>query len=476
MADCRAPPRPAPAALARAGPPLNALNRTPALLSGAALNVAGRVLTLALGLALLVLVARMGPQVQGALALFMAVEALLVAAASGLGLALAREAAGGPLPRARLRPRLLAALGWGLLAGLGLALASRLATGPGYAQLWLLALAAPLLLLGPTVQGLWLGQGRLLALNAAQAAAPGLALLALLGLAWAAAPAPLLPVAVLAAWATARALLGLACAWLAWHAAGQASPTGAGGAAGGLGAGGGDVADGQDGQDGRDGPDVPGKGVAPGWRFLLGVAAGNVIGLLNLRATLFIVEHHGGLAAAGVYSVAVQVAELLWVLSAAVSVSAYHALRAGDPGAAALALRTVRLGWGLALVAAPVLGALGWWALPALLGADYAAARQPLLLLLPGVVAYAAASGLSAFHTQALGRPQWAAKVAAGSLLLTLLLAAWAVPHWGPSGAALATTLAYTATMAVVVPAFLRRHGWGWRQLLGAPLPRQSAP
>ncbi len=403
-------------------------------------------LTLALGLVLLVLVARMGPQVQGVLALFMAVEALLVAAASGLGLALAREAAGGPLPRSRLRPRLLAALGFGLAAGALLALVSRLAPGPGYGQLWLLALAAPLLLLGPTVQGLWLGQGRLLALNAAQAAAPGLAVLALLALAWLAAPAPLPPLALLAAWAGARALLGLVCAVLAWRAAGPL-------------------------------PAAAPVGAAPGWRFLLGVAAGNVIGMLNLRATLFLVEHHGGLAAAGVYSVAVQVAELLWVLSAAVSVSAYHALRAGDAGAAALAVRTVRLGCGLALLAAPVLGALAWWALPALLGAEYAAARAPLLLLLPGVVAYAAASGLSAFHTQALGRPQWAAKVAGASLLLTLLLAAWAVPRWGASGAALATSLAYASTMAVVLPRFLRAQGLGWRQLLGLPVqPRQSAP
>lgn len=441
------------------------------------MNVAGRLLTLLLGLLLLVVVARMGPRVQGALALFIALDALLVATASGLGVALAREAGGGSWARARLRPRLLGALAAGALAAVVLALLAQLAQlgeapgdalrdaprdAPIYQGLWLLALGAPLLLLGPTVQGLWLGQGRLLALNAAQAASPALVLFILLMLlvmgnegnegnaliqqistntGSTTGTGALAPMAVVAAWVAARAIVGLGCALLAWRAAPSAVTV------------------------------VAASPLPPGWRFLLGVAASNVLAILNVRATLFLVEQHAGLAAAGVYSVAVQVAELLWVLSAAVSVSAYHALRAGDPAAAAgLALRAVRWGMGLALLAAPVVGALAWWALPAVLGPDYEAARLPLLLLLPGVVAYAAASGLSAFHTQALGRPQWAARVAAASLLLTLLLAAWAVPRWGAVGAAAATSLAYMLTMAVALPGFLRSQGWGWRQLLGTEL------
>ena len=442
------------------------------LLAGTALNVAGRAATLLLGLALLVVVARMGPQVQGALALLMALDGLLVALFSGAGLALAREAgaattaagAGRVLLRQRLLARALAVLGLGLVVVCaGAALAAWLA--PAWAPWWWLALGLPIMLLGPLAQGLWMGQGRLGWLNAAQAASPA-AVLALLGVLLAL-DAPAWPVrgpeavtgvpgtlgamaAVLAAWVVGRALVGLGSVALA--ARGLAPPGGAGTAA----------------------------PAAPGWAFLAAVAASNVISLLNLRATLFIVEHHGGLAAAGVYSVAVQVAELLWVLSAAVSVAAYHTLRPGDPAAARLAWRAVRLGLGLALAAAPLLAAAAWWGLPALLGPDYAAARLPLLLLLPGVVAYAAASALSAFHTQALGRPQWAATVAGSSLLLTLTIAAWAVPHWGAAGAAIATSTAYLLAMAWVLPAFWRRHRGVLRPGPGGGAPahaaRQSRP
>lgn len=427
------------------------------LLAGTSLNVFGRACTLLLGLALLVVVARRGPEAQGALALLMALDGLLVALFSGQGLALAREAGaaaalGAALPPARWRARRRATLGLGLAAAL---LCAGLAAwaAPGWAAWWWLALALPLLLLGPLAQGLWMGQGQLGRLNLAQAASPAavLGLLGLLGALGAPAWPALGPVGtVLLAWAGGRALVGLGSAWLVARGLAVGGPTGA--VMVGL----------------------------PGWRFLAAVAASNAISLLNLRATLFIVEHHGGLAAAGVYSVAVQVAELLWVLSAAVSVAAYHTLRPGDPAAAQRAWRAVRLGLLLALAAAPLLAAVAWWGLPAVLGPGYAAARLPLLLLLPGVVAYAAASALSAFHTQALGRPQWAASVAGASLGLTLAIAAWAVPRWGAAGAALATSAAFLLTMAWVLPAFHRRYRAALRA--GSPVSaaaaaaRQSAP
>ncbi|MCU0813863.1 MAG: hypothetical protein MUC32_05900, partial [Burkholderiaceae bacterium] len=61
------------------------------LAQGAALNLAARVAAMALALAVLVVVARMGPAVQGAFALFVAVESVLLTLGSGFGIALARR-------------------------------------------------------------------------------------------------------------------------------------------------------------------------------------------------------------------------------------------------------------------------------------------------------------------------------------------------------------------------------------------------
>ncbi|MEO7851104.1 MAG: teichoic acid transporter, partial [Rubrivivax sp.] len=417
------------------------------LTRGAALNVAARVATLLLGLLLLGVVARQGPQVQGALALFISAEALLLALCSGLGLVLAREvshhrAEPAPLVRSMLRLALLL----GLVAALAPATVSALSSSAPYRQLWLLALAAPLLLWVPTASGLWLGQGRLLLLNAPAVATPALVLL-LLGLmqlaGWRSEPALL---AVLIAWVLGKSVIALIAAWAALREPAATLPA------------------------------APAPAWRPHLRFVATVGLANVVSLLNLRLTLFIVERSHGLAEAGVYSVAVQIAELLWVLSSAVTVSAYHRIAGVDtPQAARLTLRALRLGLGLALVAAPLLGALAWVLLPRLLGPDYDAARAPLLVLLPGVALYAGASSLSAFYTNQQGRPQWAARVAASSLGLTVLIAAWSVPRFGGLGAALATSLAYSAAFVWALRGFLRDQRLGWAALFRPAAAPQSA-
>ena len=58
------------------------------------------------------------------------------------------------------------------------------------------------------------------------------------------------------------------------------------------------------------------------WPFIATIGVTNVVSLLNYRASLFLVERFHGLSVVGTYSVAVTVAELLWLLSSSVTVSA----------------------------------------------------------------------------------------------------------------------------------------------------------
>lgn len=407
---------------------------------GAAVNLAARIVTVLLGLAILTVVARLGPQVQGAFALFVAVEAALLTLFSGLGLWLAREVSHRDARPAALLTRLLGyGFAAGVVAGLLLAAASMLASAEPYRQLWLLALAAPFLLLVPTASGLWLGQGRMLPLNLPQVAVPALVLIGLGVLATGQGAATSL-FAVLAVWVAAKSLVGVVTALFAWrdarHVAG--SPSAATDAA-------------------------PSNALG----FVATVALTNLVSLLNYRATLFIVERDAGLAAAGVYSVAVQIAELLWLLSSAVTVSAYHRIGAPDAAQAArTTLGAVRVNLIATLVAAPLLYGAAALAVPVWLGEAYRPALLPLALLLPGVAAYAAASSLSAYYTNHRGRPQWSAAIAGLSLALTLVIAFVAVPRYGVAGAATATSVAYAVAILVALRSFLRDAGLPWRALL----------
>ncbi|WP_157263595.1 oligosaccharide flippase family protein [Azohydromonas aeria] len=407
------------------------------LARGASLNLLARAATVALGLALMVHVARLGPAVQGAFALFVAVESVLLTLGSGFGLALARRISHHQeAPGRSLRRWLMVAVAFGAVAALVLlALAAAIERAP-YDRLGLLALAAPLLLLVPTASGLWLGQGRMAPLNAPQVAAPALVLAALLLL-------PLLRPAgegadllgpVLVAWVAAKVLVGLATATAALRQA----PAEAGPPRGGL---------------KRDA------------RFVIEIGLTNVVSLLNYRVTLFLVERQEGLAAAGVYSVAVQVAELLWLLSSALTVSAYHRIGQPDTDAAArTALQAARLNVGLAALAAPLLWGAAALALPRVLGEAYAGALMPLAALLPGIVAYAAASSLSAFFTNHLGRPHLSGLIAALSLALNTLGCLLVVPRFGAVGAAASTSAAYLGAIGVALWLFRRAAAGGARQ------------
>lgn len=421
-------------------------------------NVLAKLVIVGLGLAITVLVARQGPRVQGAFALFVAVESALLTLFSGLGLWLARQVSrqeagerGDGLPL--LQSVLRSAVVLGLLAAAVLLALSWHAQKLPYAHLWLLALAAPFLLLVPTATGLWLGEGRMWPLNLAQVAAPA-SVLSGLGVVWwltqdVAWKTPMV-VLVLVAWVSGKSLVAVLTALYALR------------------------------EGGRRDDDRQARGLAaPGgrrgarnaswwgdWRFVATIGITNVISLLNYRSSLFLVEHFHGLAVVGTFSVAVTVAELLWLLSSAVTVSAYSSIGHPDRAvSAATTVRAVRINVIATVLAAPVLLALAWQALPWAMGEAYAASLPPLVALLPGVAAYAAASSLSAFYTNHLGKPHLSGGVAALSLCISVAAALVLVPRWGATGAAAASSLGYILAIAVAYAVFLRHAGLPWRSL-----------
>src|SRR5690606_17267560 len=108
--------------------------------------------------------------------------------------------------------------------------------------------------------------------------------------------------------------------------------------------------------------------------------------------------------------------------------------RIGHPDlavASRMTVRAVRINVVVTLLAAPVLMLAANWAVPWALGAAYEASLLPLAALLPGVAAYAAASSLSAFYTNHLGRPKLAGGIAALSLAISVALGLYTVPRWG---------------------------------------------
>lgn len=396
-------------------------------------NLLTRLATVGLGLVLLGVVARHDPALQGVLSLLMAAESIAVSLWSGLGLVIARQVSHHrEEARAWLAGGLRLALAAGLLTGGVLWVWSAVGRpGPSYAFLPALALALPLLLVTPTVSGVWLGQGRMTPLNLAGVMPPALALAAVGALALSGRGLDAASVAMV--WLGARAAWGLVLL--------------AGSGALGAGAGGVSLWHGQA-------------------RFCLVLGLTNLISWLNYRVDLFLVEQGVGLATAAVYAVAVTVTELLWFVSSAVSTAAYARIGAAARGdAALLTVRIIHVNLLVLLVAGPLLPLAAAWLLPVLLGPAYAQAWVLIALLLPGVWAYAAATTLSAFYTNQVGRPALSAAVAGASLLVNVMACQVLIPWAGAAGAAVATSVSYVLAIGVGLALFRRHAGLSWRSV-----------
>ena len=173
------------------------------------------------------------------------------------------------------------------------------------------------------------------------------------------------------------------------------------------------------------------------------------------------------------------VAELLWFLSASLSQAAFARVGAPDRAeSGAIVVRVLHLSL-LALVAcAPLLYGLAVWLLPEVLGAAYAQALPVLALLLPGVLAFGAASVLSAYFTNHAGRPLVPAAMALLSLLINVVLSVVLIPRIGMAGGAVATSVSYLLTIVLMLYLFRLHAGLAWATVLwpdGAQLRRDLA-
>jgi O-antigen/teichoic acid export membrane protein len=182
---------------------------------------------------------------------------------------------------------------------------------------------------------------------------------------------------------------------------------------------------------------------------------------LVLRPDVVIVAAFGSTADAGVYSMAVTITTIGWVLPQAVGTlalprTAALVARPGSSGSEAIdaARRTLRGAVPLALGAAVVVGALLLLA-PLVFGSSFD--RTPGLgaIMLPGVVALALGRIAIALL---LGLGRGGAVLAIGMTVVPAALAAYllSVPSGGPEAAAAVSCAAYLATSAAALAVFLR--------------------
>lgn len=197
-----------------------------------------------------------------------------------------------------------------------------------------------------------------------------------------------------------------------------------------------------------------------GWKAHLS----NMLTFVNYRADVFLVNIFLSPALVGIYFVAVQVAERLWLPSKVLStvllprMAEMHA-KDGTSDLTPLMSRLVL--WAtviiciiVALVAGPVIKLL--------FGEAYSDAIPPLLWLLPGI-ALASSSRIVANDFAARGKPEWNSWLSAAILIVNIVANIVLIPRYGINGAAIATTISYAFNMVVKTVIYSRVANSPWQ-------------
>ena len=173
------------------------------------------------------------------------------------------------------------------------------------------------------------------------------------------------------------------------------------------------------------------------------------------RVDVLLVNGYEGAHDAGLYAVAVQFADLLLVVPAALGLVVFRRGASTPRGAWPDFLRVVRWAAVCGAIAAVALIALAGSLLPFLVGDDYADAADAARILAPGAAVLGVQSVVS-HYVASRGRPAAVLVAWTAGAALTILGNLWAIPRYGIEGAAAVSSASYVLVLALHVVAARR--------------------
>lgn len=190
--------------------------------------------------------------------------------------------------------------------------------------------------------------------------------------------------------------------------------------------------------------------------------AGNLLQFFNYRLDQLILNVIAGPASVGIYTVAVRLAELVWQLPNAIAFALMprSAARPATADHLAFAKRAFRWTMAVGFGSAVLLAAVGLPTIRIIFSSDFDSAYLPMLALLPGAVALGGAKVLTT-DIAGQGYPGRNAVISLIALVVTVSLDLALIPHYGVTGAAVASSIAYGVTFlsALIVHTWMvRRH------------------
>jgi O-antigen/teichoic acid export membrane protein len=185
---------------------------------------------------------------------------------------------------------------------------------------------------------------------------------------------------------------------------------------------------------------------------------GNLLQLMNYRLDQYLVLQLVSLGGVGVYAVGASMTEAIFVMANAVALVLLPRLSADEGEASWMAPLAARNTMVVAAASAVTLAVTAPLLVPLAFGDEFEDSVRPLWLLLPGTVALAGSKVLTSYIFSQ-GRPLVNTGITAASLVVTVVADLILIPLLDVEGAALASSLAYTAHFAAALLAYSRISG-----------------
>lgn len=186
----------------------------------------------------------------------------------------------------------------------------------------------------------------------------------------------------------------------------------------------------------------------------------NLITFGNYRANMFMLAYFTNVYIVGLYTIAIAVAEKMWFISHTVSTVLFPRIASLNEKEARNELTSAicRSVLAISALGAVVVYFLSDLVVLVLVGGQFKDASLAINILLPGIVALSSDRILSN-DLAGRGIPEYNTYVSTFTLILNLILNYVMIPHWGLSGAALATSITYTVTFLIKSVIFKRVSG-----------------
>ena len=209
------------------------------------------------------------------------------------------------------------------------------------------------------------------------------------------------------------------------------------------------------------------SGLKGAFGFALPCYAANTAQFLNYRLDVFVVGFFAGTTSVGRYTLAVSLAQLLWLMSNSVaSVLLPKVAAATDVGDSVRhTTRVTRLSLWATAFGALALALVATQAIPLLYGEAFRPSVLALFWLLPGVVLFSIVNVLAAYIA-GIGKPHLNLWVSGTSLIITIGLDLALIPRLSIVGASIASTVSYSFSALLLVVFFNRETGASLRQVL----------